>query len=205
MKTAAFALAVLLAAPLAAQQRDAQITAWASRVELQGEDTFPGNLTTDYDNGYAMGVSFNRFVTPFLSVEGSVFRTQNRAGFLVDGVAPISLGRVKLTPILFGVQLHLPEHSRFDPYIGAGGAYVLAGSLASPDLLAGGAGIIEVEDKAGYYLNAGVGVRIVSGLMVVVDGRYIPYETTTRSELTGIEQDLDFSPRMLSVGLRFKF
>ncbi|HVS32906.1 MAG TPA: OmpW family outer membrane protein [Thermoanaerobaculia bacterium] len=205
MKSAAFTLAILLAAPLVAQERDMQITAWASQVEMQGEDSFPGGLTTDYDDGFAMGISINGFVRPYLSLEGSVFSSQTDAALLVDGVAPISLGKVSLTPILFGVQLHLPEHSRFDPYIGAGAAYVLARNLSSPDLLAGGSGRIELDDEIGYYLNAGIGVRIAGGLGLVVDGRYIPYETTSRSALTGIEQDLDFSPRLLSVGLRLRF
>jgi outer membrane protein W len=106
---------------------------------------------------------------------------------------------------MIGAQLHLPEHSRFDPYIGAGAAYVLTNALSSPDLNAGGVGRVQLDDELGYYLNAGIGIRIAGGLGLVVDGRYIPYETTSRSEVTGIEQDLDFSPRLLSVGLRLRF
>ena len=48
MKSAAFTLAVLLAAPLLAQERDMQITAYASRVEMQGEDDFDGGLHTGW-------------------------------------------------------------------------------------------------------------------------------------------------------------
>ena len=200
------ALAVfLIATPLLAQDRDMQITPWVSQVDLQGENEFEDGLTSEFEDGTGMGLSFNKFLSPFFSVEGSVFSLRNEARLVVDNQNSIGLGRVKLTPITLGVQFHPLRQSRIDPYIGAGGAYVLTNNLSSSDLSAGGVGPIELEDAPTYYLNAGLGVQILGGLGIVVDGRYMPVETKSRSEVTGVEQDLEFSPRVLSLGLRLRF
>lgn len=196
---------VLFAAPMLAQDRDMQITAWASQAELQGENEFDDGLASDFDDGTAMGLSVNRFFGPYFSGEVSVFSIRNEARLLIGEETPIGIGRVKLTPITAGVQFHPFRRSRIDPYIGAGGAYVLTNNLSSSDLSAAGVGPIELEDKPTYYLNAGIGVQIAGGLGLVVDGRYIPFETESRSEITGVEQDLELSPQILSVGLRFRF
>jgi outer membrane protein W len=195
----------VVAAPLFAQDRDMQITGWASQAELQGENEFDDGLASDFDDGTAMGLSVNRFFGPYFSGEVSVFSIRNEARLLIGGETPIGLGRVKLTPITVGVQVHPFRRSRIDPYVGAGGAYVLTNNLSSSDLSAGGVGPIELEDKPTYYLNAGLGVQIAGGLGVVVDGRYMPFETESRSSVTGVEQDIELSPRILSVGLRFRF
>jgi outer membrane protein W len=208
MKSMFGVFAVLLlvtASPLLAQDRDMQITPWASQVDLQGENEFEDGLTSEFEDGTGMGLSFNRFFSRYFSVEGSVFSLRNEARLLIDEETPINLGRVKLTPITLGVQFHPLRQSRIDPYIGAGGAYVLTNNLSSSDLSAGGVGPIDLEDTPTYYLNAGIGVQILGGLGIVVDGRYIPVETESRSELTGVTQDLEFSPRILSVGLRLRF
>jgi outer membrane protein len=195
----------VIAAPLLAQNRDMQITAWASQVDLQGENEFEDGLATDFEDGTGMGLSVNRFFGPMFSGEVSVFSIRNEARLLIDGETPIGLGRVKLMPITVGVQFHPFRRSRIDPYVGAGGAYVLTNNLSSSDLSAGGVGPIELEDTPTYYLNAGIGLQIAGGLGVVVDGRYLPVETESRSEVTGVEQDLELSPRVLSIGLRFRF
>lgn len=204
MKKVTFGLLLFLAAaPLAAQET--QITAWIGQADMQGENEFDGGITTEFDDGFVMGVSVNRFVGSHLSVEASIFDIRSDSSLLLDGGTPITLGDANLTPVLFGGQFHLLGQSRFDPYVGAGIAYVMARDLSSPDLEAGGVGRIELQDELGYYLNAGIGVQVAGGLGLVADGRYIPYETESRSTVTGIEQDLDFTPLILSLGLRFRF
>jgi outer membrane protein W len=198
-------LLLFVAAPLLAQDRDMQITAWVSRVDIEPEEDFAEGFETDFDDGSAIGLSVNRFVGSWLSVEAAAFGSRNDARLLVDGVAPINLGKVSLTPVSFGAQLHLPRRPRFDPYVGAGAAYVMASDLSSPDLQAAGVGRIELDDKLTWYVNAGIGVHIAGGLGIVVDGRYVQYETDSRSAVTGVEQEIDLSPRLLSVGLRLRF
>lgn len=209
MKTTFAILLILAATPLLAQDRDMTITAWLSKVDMQGENEFPGELEsfeTEFDDGTAIGLSVNRFFTPMISVEASVFRIRNEANLVIQGTeVPIALGKANLTPIALGAQLHLAGRSRFDPYVGAGGAYVLAGDLHSPDVEIGALGRLELEDKLTWYANAGIGIEIIRGLAIVAEGRYLAYETSARSTVTGGEEDIDFTPLLLSAGLRFQF
>lgn len=209
MRNTVFATVVLLVlsagAPLLAQDRDMHITAWMSGVEMQGETDFGGGITTDFEAGSAMGLSVNRFVNRFISVEAAAFDLRSDAGLLLDGLTPIGLGTAHLTPITVGAQFHLAQRSRIDPYVGAGGAFVLAGDLFSPDLEAGGQGRIELDNKLTWFVNAGIGIQVSGGFGLVLDGRYVPYKTSSRSNLTGVEREIDFSPRLLSLGLRFRF
>ncbi|MGZ8867567.1 MAG: OmpW family outer membrane protein [Thermoanaerobaculia bacterium] len=205
MKTTIAVLLVLLAAPLAAQDRDMTITAWASQVQMQGDNQFEG-FTSEFEDGTGIGLSVNRFFGRMLSVEASVFSLRNDVTLRInESEAVIDIGKANLTPLTLGAQLHLAGRSRVDPYIGAGGAWVLAGDLHSPDLEIGGRGRLELDDKLTWYANAGIGVEILRGFSLVADGRYLAYETSSRSTVTGGEEDLDFTPLLLSLGLRFQF
>ena len=209
MKMIVAVLLIFAAAPLLAQDRDMTIAAWVSQVDMQGENEFAAEgltLASEFDDGTAIGLSVNRFFTPMISVEASVFSIRSDVNLLIqDTDLPISLGKVNLTPVTIGAQLHLAGRSRFDPYVGAGAAYVLAGDLHSPDLEIGARGRLELDDKVTWYANAGIGVEIVRGFAVVADGRYLAYETSSRSTVTGAEEDIDFTPLLLSLGLRFQF
>jgi outer membrane protein W len=198
-------LVVLLfvSAPLFAQDRNIHLTIWASQVDMEG-DTDLGDFEAEFDEGNALGVSANYGINRWFSVEGSVFGIRSDATLGFED-ASLDLGSVDLVPFTLGAQVHLLGDSRFDPYIGAGAAYVVADDLSSSDLDTLGLGRIELENQATYYLNAGVGIRIAGGFGITVDGRQIQYEPSSRSTTTGVEQDLDLSPRLLSVGLRLRF
>lgn len=198
-------LLVFAAAPVAAQDRNVTVTVFASQVDMDEESDLEGGSVTEFEEGEALGAAANFFVTRLFSVEAAVFFIRTDAGLLVEGAAPFDLGSLDLTPISLGVQLHPLGQSRFDPYIGAGGAYVLADDLFSPDLDLVGFGRIELEDGLTYYANAGIGFQITPGFGIVVDGRWIPFETESRSSVTGVEQDLDLSSRVLSAGVRLRF
>ena len=203
MKNAVFVILCLAAMPLAAQNMN--ITGFASQVEMQGENEFDGGLATEFDDGRSMGVSVNRFFGNFFAVEGSVFNIRNDAALALGGDTAINLGNVDLTPVMLGAQVHLLGRRRIDPYVGAGVAYVLANDLNSPDLELGGVGRVEMEDAATYYVAVGVGVEIAGGFALVAEGRQLQYEPSTTSTATGVERDLELSPQILSLGLRFRF
>lgn len=203
-KSVLLMMALLVAAPLVAQERKTTVTVWASQVEMDGENDLGGGFTTDFEDGNALGASVNVFVARMFSVEASVFGIRSDASMAFEGTT-LDLGSIDLVPVTLGVQLHPFGSSRFDPYVGAGGAYVMADDLNSNDLDTLGLGRIELENELTYYLNAGVGFQITEGFGLVIDGRYIPYETSSRSSATGGEQDLEFRPRILSAGLRFRF
>jgi outer membrane protein W len=203
MKYAVVVLVLFAAFPLAAQN-DMQITGYVSDVQIESEEEFGEIFQTDFDDGFAMGVSVNRFFNNFLALEASVFDLRNEATVAFDNQA-ISIGEVNLTPVMVGVQAHLAQRSRIDPYIGAGAAYVMARDLFSPELELAGMGRIELEDKITYYANAGLGIGIAGGFGVVIDGRWIPYKTDSTSTATGVAVEMDLTPLILSLGLRFQF
>ena len=207
MKSAATVfLLVFLAVPLVAQDRNIQLSVFASKTEMQGENDFGGSgFTTDFDDGAGLGASVNWFFNPHVSIEGAVFGLRSDAGLLFDGTAPVDLGTLNLTVFTAGAQFHVLGQRRIDPYIGAGGAYILSDDFFTTDLESAGVGRIELGNEVAYYLNAGLGFQISEGFGIVVDARYIPYETSSQSTVTGVEQDLEISPRIYSAGVRLRF
>jgi len=207
MKHAFLVFLIFAALPLAAQDRDMQLTAWVSRAQIDGDDDFTEDFATEYEDGYGLGLSINRFFGPMLSVEASAFYLRNDAALVLPGNLAIDLGTVNLRPISLGAQLHLPRRTRFDPYIGAGAAYVVAGQLSSRDLGSGGVGNVELENGITYYVNAGIGVQLGQALAIVADARYLPFETDSSPDANedGPEQEIDLTAKFVSLGLRFKF
>lgn len=197
-------LLVFAALPLAAQDGNVYVTIFASQVDID-EDDLEGDFRLDYDDALALGASANRFYGNYVSIEAAVFGIRADASLTFEDVATLDLGSLDLTPITLGAQFHVLGRSRFDPYLGGGAAYILADDLSSSDLDTAGLGRLELDSGLSYYLNAGIGFQITPGIGVVVDARYIPFKTDSRSSVTGVEQELEISPRLLSAGLRFRF
>jgi outer membrane protein len=207
MKSAATVALLLLfsGVPLMAQEQNRRITVWVGQAEIQGENDFDSGFTTEFEEGLSYGLSANHFLNSHFSVEGSVFAIHSEAQLLLEGAPAVDLGNLSLTTGTLGVQFHFLGARRFDPYVGAGGAYTINGNFSSADLTAGGVGRIDLDNAFGYYLNVGVAVDITSGLGIVLDAREIQNEPGSRSSVTGVEEDLELSPRIYSAGLRFRF
>lgn len=216
MKSAATVALLLLftGLPLIAQEQDSvapaqehnrRMTVWVGQAEIQGENDFDSGFTTDFEDGLSYGLSANCFLNSHFSVEGSVFAIRSESQLLLEGAPTVDLGNLKMTAFTAGVQFHLLGNRRIDPYIGAGGAYVINGNFSSVDLAAGGVGRIDLDDTFGYYLNAGIAFDITSQLGLVLDARELRNEPGSRSSVTGVEEDLELSPRIYSAGVRFRF
>lgn len=198
-------LVLFAGVPLLAQDRNIQFTVFVGQADMQGENEFAGGLETDFEEGSAMGLSANWFVNPHFSVEGAVFALRSDAALALDEATAIDLGKLNLTVFTAGAQFHVLGQRRIDPYIGGGGAYVISDDFFTSELEAGGVGRIELASEVAYYVNAGLGVQITPGFGLVLDARYIPYETSSRSTATGVEQELEISPRIYSAGVRLRF
>ena len=200
------ALLLLLAVPLAAQDRNIQITVLASQADFQGENDFDDlGFETDFEEGAGLGGTINWFLNPYVSIEGSAFGIRGDASLIFEEQAVFDLGKLNLTMFGAGAQLHLLGQRRIDPYVGAGGAYVIGDDFVTSDLEAGGVGRIELENEFTYYVNAGIGLQISEGFGLVLDARYLPYETSSRSSVTGFEEELEIAPRIYSAGVRLRF
>lgn len=201
----AFMFLVVAAMPLSAQERNIKISVFVSHAEMQGETDFGDGFVTDFDDGKGFGAAASLPLGRIFAVEGAVFNIHTDAGLILDDVAAFDLGKMSLTPVSLGGQLHVLGQSRFDPYVGAGVAYIPGDDLTSADLTAAGLGAIELESAVGYYINAGLAFQITEGFGIVVDARQLQYEPSSRSSVTGVEQDLEITPRILSAGLRLRF
>jgi outer membrane protein W len=203
---AAAAVTLLFASSLTAQSsRDVRLSLFVSQADMQGDNEFEDGFTLDLDEGKGYGASANFFVSPHISVEAAVFSIRSDAGLFLDDTAAFNLGTMSLTPVTLGGQFHLLGGSRIDPYVGGGAAYVIGDDLTTEDLDAAGLGRIEVESAFGYYFNAGVAFQITEGFGIIVDGRQVQYEPGSTSSVTGVEQDLELTPRIYSAGLRLRF
>lgn len=205
-KFLAVAAAILLmASPLTAQERNVKLSLFVSQADMQGDNEFEDGFTLDLDEGKGYGASANFFVSPHISVEAAVFSIRTDAGLLLEETAAFNLGTMNLTPVTLGAQFHLLGGSRIDPYVGGGAAYVIGDDLTTEDLDAAGLGRIEIESAFGYYFNAGVAFQITEGFGIIVDGRQVQYEPGSTSSVTGVEQELELTPRIYSAGLRLRF
>lgn len=208
MKSAASVIALLVllvAIPAAAQDRNVDVTVWASSVDMQGTNEFDGDFETEFEDGNGLGVTLNIFWGDHFSTEAGIFALTSDAGLIFSDLEPVSLGQVELVPITLGGQFHILGASRFDPYIGGGAAYVMTENLESDDLDTLGIGEIELDEEVTWFANAGIGFQVTSFFGIALDARYIAYDTTSTSTVTQVEEDFEVTPLFYSAGLRFRF
>lgn len=199
-------LALLCAFPLAAQNRFFDVTASVVWVDPTGNGSFndladPADIEFDGDLGY--GASVNFFLSDRISIEIAASKTSPETTIrrrTIGGAA----GDFDIVPITGVVQFHLAPNGTFDPYIGAGAAYVLFGDVDGVDDIQN----IDVEDDVGLAVNAGLDIKIGPRWGIVLDGKYVPIESNASAIIVGHSDQagrVDVSPIILSAGLRLRF
>ena len=129
----AFALLLLLAAtPLMAQGHPVEWTLWGSMVNPQGSNDL-GDFSMETDSGVGAGLSANFFITDRLSTEVAVSWLSFDAEMSFEDIE-LDMDAVELIPVTVGLQYHFVPESRWDPYVGAGVAWVSASDIQSADL-----------------------------------------------------------------------
>lgn len=204
MKTRFGMILVLL---LAASSAMAQIemTVYGTRLDVTGENRYKGGVDLKFDDGSGFGAGINYFVTRRFSAELAVFGVRSEGVMRLGEITIADLGSLDLLPISLLAQFHLSPKGRFDPYIGAGVAYVMSDDLASDDLDALEAGTVELEDLASLAINGGLVVRFTDNFGVLLDARYFDYKPTSFSTGDDTQVDLEIKPLLLSVGVQFRF
>lgn len=200
----AFALLLLLAAtPLMAQGHPVEWTLWGSMVNPQGSNDL-GDFSIETDDGVGLGLSANFYLTERLSTEIGIFGLSFDADMQFQDLE-FEMDAVELIPVTLGLQYHFVPQSRWDPYVGAGAAWVSASDVQSSDLDNLGVGAIELDDELSWFANAGLGYALGDHFGLAIDVRYIDYEPTTTSKATGATEDLELSTLVTSLGLRVRF
>ena len=207
-------LAVALAATafsLSAAAQNLELALFANRTTVNGEGNFTGaNVTFDlrpaYEAAYGFGGAVNVFWGRSLSTEVAVSIAEPDVELeSSSGIGFLSGGSFQIMPITATVQWHFARGSTIDPYLGAGGAYVLFDDISGFDDRNTGVVAIGLEDQFTYVLNGGL--RIGAGRFgVIVDAKYMPVTTdATTLRTIGPEpfiRPVDLNTLVLSAGVR---
>jgi len=208
-------LAVLLlsAAPLSAQSRSFDLTGYASWVDTSSEGTFDDTTSNpvdiNFDGTLGYGVAANIFFGDHISTEFAIVRVNSDVSFRRRVVGSTNgNSEAEMMPITGVLQFHLAPNGRFDPYIGAGAAYVLIDDVDTPSELNNlDFEKLDFKDDVGLALNAGLGIRLTNNLGLTLDAKYVPLESSARAARTTGEETIkfDINPVILSAGLSLRF
>jgi outer membrane protein len=207
------AVLVFLAVPMSAQSRSFDLTGYAAWVDSSSEGTFNTNtsgtnpIDVNFDGTLGYGLGANIFWGDRISTEFAIVRVNSDVRFRQRAVANGD-SQAEMMPITAVLQFHLAPNGRFDPYIGAGAAYVLIDDVDSPDEINNiDFERLDFQDDVGLALNAGLGIRLTNNLGLTLDAKYVPLESSATAVRTAGNQEVkfDINPVILSAGLSLRF
>lgn len=207
-----FLLLLLAAVPMSAQSRGFDLTGYVSWVDTSSEGTFDDTTSNpvdvNFDGTMGYGVAANIFFGNRISTEFAIVRVNTDVNIRQRAVSNAGNTAAEMMPITAVLQFHLAPNGTFDPYIGAGAAYVLIDDVDAPDELNNlDFERLDFDDDVGLVLNAGLGIRISNNLGITLDAKYVPLESSARAVRTTGSQDVafDINPVILSAGLSLRF
>lgn len=217
MKTIALAAALtLFAVPSAfAQGRVFDVFANATWVDLSGEGSIDFDQLDDplvsfeSDQGYGAGI--NLFVGSRFSLEvaASTVSPEINLDPSNSPIPRVAAGDLQMIPITGVLQFHFAPNGSFDPYIGAGVAYILFDDVSkAQDLDEVEIDAIDFDDDYGTVFNIGATLGVTRAIGINVDAKYVPADAKARVRFTdGAGEDLDIAvdPLILSAGVRIMF
>jgi len=163
-----------------------------------------------FDSKAGYGLALNVFVSPRLSAEfgASVVEPDARFVSVVDPTVGTT-SKVRMIPFTGVLQLHLGGGG-FDPYIGAGVAYVTFDRVDNVgDLRHVNIDKINFKDDYGYAGNVGFNFEFSKNLALNVDAKYVPLRSGVRvSSNSGVVtsgSDVKINPLIISAGLGLRF
>jgi outer membrane protein len=208
----ALALLLLAAVPASAQNRAFDLTGYAAWVDTSSEGTFDDTtsnpIDVNFDGTLGYGIGANIFWGDRISTEFAIVRVESDVSFRQRAVNNSGDTDAELMPITGVVQFHFAPNGRFDPYIGAGAAYVLIDDVDAPDELGNlDFEALDFDDDVGLALNAGLGIQFTNNLGLTLDAKYVPLESSARAVRTGdvVDVKFDINPVILSAGLSLRF
>jgi outer membrane protein W len=222
MKSFRFAVAaavlVLSAVPTFAAERFFDIKGYASWVDFNSSGTFGANPSLDrgvdvnFDAKRGYGAAANIFFGSNFSLEVAGTAVKPEVSF---GPAPgtsFQGGDVRMLTLTGVLQYHFAPRAMFDPYIGAGAAYVLFDNLKDPRNISDvHFSQINFKDDAGLALNAGIDIGLTPHFGVFVDGKYVPVRSSATANFAGSAgsgstfTDIRENPVIVSGGVRVSF
>jgi outer membrane protein len=170
-------------------------------VDFESGDDF--ELEFDENAGY--GVNFTHSFSPQVSLELTAQKMSGDVQVSLD-TPPITVnaGEINLMAYSATAQWHFAGTGKFDPYVGAGVAYVTGDvdfidDPEDPDATSNS----DLENETTWLANAGIAYRISNTLSIGADAKYITYEPKAEDDVT--EDRVDINPLVISAGVKFRF
>lgn len=166
----------------------------------------PVDLDVDSDMGF--GLAANVFFNERLSTEFAIARVENETSVRrrATGAAAAG-GNLEMTPITAVLQYHFAPNGFIDPYIGAGGAYMLFDFSEGQGVT--GVDQIDVDDDIGFVVNAGIGIKLGGRLGLNVDAKYVPVDAAASGVIVSSDEEsftrIEVSPIIISAGVSLRF
>jgi outer membrane protein len=205
-------LLLIAAVPMSAQDRAFDLTGYASWVDTSSEGTLDETTSNpvdiNFDGTLGYGIAANVFWGSHLSTEFAIVRVENDVSVRQRAVNNAGDTQAEMMPITAVLQFHLAPNGRFDPYFGAGAAYVLIDDVDAPDELGNlDFESLDFDDDVGLALNAGLGIKLGNNFGLTLDAKYVPLESSATAVRTGGTTDVkfDINPVILSAGLSLRF
>jgi len=217
MKWIRIALVCLIATPAFAADRAFDLTGWAAWVDPNSSHT-SGNspaavqlFDVDYQGKLGYGIGANVFLGDHVSAAFDVVRARPKTTLRPrSGGGFYATGGTRMTPLSGVLQWHFAPNGGVDPYVGAGVAYVMFDKAE----VFGNAIVsqVDVKDKAGLALNAGVSFRISRTLAFTADGKYMPLKASASAvyppgtiPIIPVVLDAKINPLIVSGGISLRF
>jgi len=207
------ALAVTL--PASAQSRFVDVIARASWVDLGASDAFENGGFDDseieFESEVGFGAALNFFLGDRISLElgASIFEPEATLTSPNPSVPFLTRGTLEMIPITGVLQFHFAPESRFDPYIGAGAAYVLFDQLDSTNDIDGvDFEKLDFEDNAGLALNLGANIGFSKNFALNLDAKYVPVDSSAEAVFVigpNSTAEVAVNPLIVSAGLSLRF
>ncbi len=205
-------LLLVAAVPTSAQSRAFDLTGNVVWLDTSSEGTFDDTTATpidvNFDGTMGFGLAANVFFGERISTEFAIARVNTDVNIRQRAVNNPGDTEAEMMPITAVLQFHFAPNGTFDPYVGAGAAYVLINDVDAPDELNNiDFESIDFDDDVGLAINAGLGIRISDNFGITLDAKYVPLESSARAVRTAGSQDVTFemNPVILSAGVSLRF
>lgn len=214
MKRAVPILVLLIAAavPMSGQSRAFDLTGNVVWLDTSSEGTFDDTTSNpvdvNFDGTVGYGLAANIFFGERISTEFAISRVNTDVNIRQRAVNNAGDTEAEMMPITAVLQFHFAPNGTFDPYVGAGAAYMLIDDVDAPDELNNiDFERLDFDDDVGLALNAGLGIRLSDNFGITVDAKYVPLESSARAVRTAGDTDVtfDINPVILSAGLSLRF
>ena len=163
-------------------------------------------------------IDFSYYITKNIAAE-LILAVGTRHDVTISGTGGSvnhNLGSVNLLPPTLTAQWHFMPDTMVDPYVGAGGAFVLGMDRTLTANVSSGAALLPIHiDRSafGAVLQAGFDVNLQDKWLVNFDVKKIWVNTTVKLDGTGALtpagfqkiDKLDLNPLVLSIGIGKKF